>query len=216
MNYRAVCFDFDYTLGDATDSILAGYRRGLACLGWPEPEREAVRHTVGMTLENGYTHLTGDRDPEHRAVFRKAFLEVAHPIQSKGIPLFPGAEPLLLALAQRKIPAALVSTKQTDTLEHIMAANGLAHTLAFCIGGDLVAQAKPDPQGLKEAARRLNLPCSEILFCGDTVIDAETACRAGCDFCAVLNGTTPQEDFASWPTVHVAPDLWDLKDWLGL
>ena len=24
MKYRAICFDFDYTLGDSTDSIVAG------------------------------------------------------------------------------------------------------------------------------------------------------------------------------------------------
>ena len=29
-----------------------------------------------------------------------------------------------------------------------------------------------------------------MLFCGDTVIDAATAQAGGCDFCAVLNGTT--------------------------
>lgn len=55
-----------------------------------------------------------------------------------------------------------------------------------------------------------------MTFCsaGDTVIDAETARRAGVDFCAVLNGTTPAEAFADFPHVHIAPDLADLLDWL--
>lgn len=37
MKYRAICFDFDYTLGDSTDSIVAGFQYGFTRLGWPAP-----------------------------------------------------------------------------------------------------------------------------------------------------------------------------------
>ena len=73
MKYRAICFDFDYTLGDSTDSIVAGFQYGFTRLGWPAPDRETVRRTVGYLLEDAYTLLTGDRDPEHRAAFRPMF-----------------------------------------------------------------------------------------------------------------------------------------------
>ena len=46
--------------------------------------------------------------------------------------------------------------------------------------------------------------------------DAQTAQAAGTDFCAVLNGTTPAAAFAPYPSVHIAPDLPDLRRWLGL
>ena len=45
-------------------------------------------------------------------------------------------------------------------------------------------------------------------------IDAGTARNAGVDFAAVLNGTTPAEDFAGYPSVHIAPDLFELRQWL--
>ena len=32
--YRAVCFDFDYTLADATDSIVAGFQHGFTQMAW--------------------------------------------------------------------------------------------------------------------------------------------------------------------------------------
>ena len=53
-----------------------------------------------------------------------------------------------------------------------------------------------------------------MLFCGDTVIDAATAQAGGCDFCAVLNGTTKADAFERFPCVHTAPDLAELKRWL--
>ena len=42
------------------------------------------------------------------------------------------------------------------------------------------------------------------------MLDAEAAQRAGVDFAAVLNGTTPGEDFAPWPCVQNARDLPEL------
>ena len=80
-HYSAVCFDFDYTLGDSTDSIVAGFQYGFERLGHPIPDRETVRGTIGYLLEDAYTMLTGDRDPERQALFRAYFLEVAKPRQ---------------------------------------------------------------------------------------------------------------------------------------
>ena len=53
--YRAVCFDFDYTLGDSTDSIVAGFQYAFPILGFPSPDRETVRGTIGYLLEDAYT-----------------------------------------------------------------------------------------------------------------------------------------------------------------
>ena len=97
--YRAICFDFDYTLGDSTDSIVAGFQYGFARLGQPVPDRETVRGTIGYLLEDAYELLTGDGDPDHKAQFRAYFLEVAKPRQREETTLFPGAAELLRASA---------------------------------------------------------------------------------------------------------------------
>ena len=62
----------------------------------------------------------------------------------------------------------------------------------------------------------LGLTPDQVLYCGDTVIDAETAQRAGAHFAAILNGTTPAEAFEEYPKEHVAADLMELKGWLCL
>ena len=103
MKYRAICFDFDYTLGDSTDSIVAGFQYGFTRLGWPAPDRETVRRTVGYLLEDAYTLLTGDRDPEHRAAFRPLFLEASMERQRRETTLFPGAPELLRELKARGV-----------------------------------------------------------------------------------------------------------------
>ena len=85
-HYKAICFDFDYTLADCTDSIVAGFANGMTKLGHPVPDRETVRRTVGYMLEDSYTMLTGDESVENRAKFRRYFIEAASSAPSGAIP----------------------------------------------------------------------------------------------------------------------------------
>ena len=212
--FQAVCFDFDYTLADCTDSIVAGFQHGLTSLGWPAPSREAVRKTVGFLLEDAYSMLTGDLDPERQAQFRALFSEVAVERQRKETTLFPGAEELLRGLKARGGRTAIVSTKRGDTIQIILERLGLADTVDLVIGSADVKKHKPDPEGLLAAIDRLEVRPEETLFCGDTVLDAGAARNAGTHFAAVLLGTTPAEAFERFQPAHIAPDLWDLATWL--
>lgn len=214
MKYQAVLFDFDYTLGDSTESILASYTAALTAMGRPVPGREAVRRTVGYTLEDGYTMLTGDGNPERRREFFRRFKAHAEPIMVRDTVLCPGAAELLNWLWESGVPAGIVSTKGGDVLDGIFRKEGLRDRLSLIVGGQDVSRNKPDPEGLLLALERLGKEKSAVLFCGDTVIDAETALRAGVDFCAVLNGTTPARAFGAYPHVHIAPDLAELLRWL--
>lgn len=215
MQWKAICFDFDYTLGDSTDSIVAGFQHGLTGLGWPAPDRETVRGTIGYLLEDAYTRLTGDDDAEHRARFRTLFKEVAHPRQKEETTLFPGAVELLHSLRAQGLHLGIVSTKSSDILEYVLRRHGVLEDLELIIGSDRVTRHKPDPEGLLAAMAQMGVAPEETLFCGDTVLDAGAARNAGTQFAAVLNGTTPASDFRGWPCVHIAPDLWDLGRWLA-
>lgn len=214
--FQAVCFDFDYTLGDCTDSIVAGFQHGLTSLGWPAPDRETVRRTVGFLLEDSYSMLTGDLDPEHQARFRSLFSEVATERQRRETVLLPGGEELLRGLHARGTRTAIVSTKRGDTIEIVLDRLGLAETVDLVVGSADVTRHKPDPEGLLAALDRLGVKPGDALFCGDTVLDAGAAKNAGTHFAAVLLGTTPAEAFARFFPDHTSPDLWDLAAWLGL
>ncbi len=216
MMFKAVCFDFDYTLGDSTDSIVAGFVHGLTSLGWPAPDREAVRGTIGYMLEDAYTMLTGDRDPARQARFRALFTEAARERQIQETTLFPGAPELLQSLKARGIRCAIVSSKRGDTIRLILDRLALGDTVELVVGSGDVARAKPDPEGLRTVMGRLGAAPEQTLFCGDTVLDAGAAQNAGTHFAAVLNGTTPASAFGQFHPDHIAPDLWDLAEWLGL
>lgn len=214
MGYRAVCFDFDYTLGDATESIVAGFQSAFEKMSLPIPDRDAIRATVGYVLEDAYTLLSGDSTQEGKDTFRPLYQSVAFPMQEAGIDLFPGTAELLRGLHQAGVQLAIVSSRRKASIVPTMEREGLLECFSLIIGGGEVTRHKPDPEGLLLVLERLGLRKEELLFCGDTVLDAGAAKSAGVDFAAVLNGTTKAEAFESFPCVTIAEDLWALKKWL--
>lgn len=217
MKYQAAFFDFDYTLGDATEAIYAAFCYAMEAMGHPTPDLETVRGTVGMLIHDAYTLLTGDPSVENRERFYRLFHPVARDMQAQGkVELLPGAVELMRGLKEAGLSTALVSTKNTGTLNDIIRIKGLQGLFDLVVGGGTVPSHKPDPEGVFYALDTLKLDRSRVLYCGDTTIDAQTAQNAGVDFCPVLNGTTPAEAFADYPHVHISPDLWDLKSWLGV
>lgn len=216
MKYKAALFDFDYTLGDATASIYEGYCYGFERMGYPQPDLEAVRRTVGYILEDGFTMITGNDDPEKKKEFRGWFQQQVEGRQAELTKLFPGALELLYALHDRGLKLGVVTSKRVTTLRDILRRFELLDIMDFTIGGEMVKLPKPDPEGLNAAIETLGVDRAEVLYCGDTTIDAATSQNAGVDFCAVLNGTTPAEDFEAYPYVHIATDLSELKIWLGI
>ncbi len=216
MKYKAALFDFDYTLGDATDSIYEGYCYGFERMGYPQPGLEEVRRTVGHILEDGFTMITGVAEEDKRREFRGWFQEKVEGRQAELTKLFPGAEELLRELHRRGVKLGVVTSKRATTLRDILTRYRLLELMDFTIGGEMVKLPKPDPEGLDRGIETMGVEKKEVLYCGDTTIDAATARNSGVDVAAVLNGTTPAADFEGYPHVHIAPDLVDLKDWLGI
>ena len=216
MKYSAVLFDFDYTLGDATPSIYQGFCYAFENMGLPQPGLDQVRRTVGHTLQDAYTMLTGDADAQRREECRRWFHEKVRGRQAAMTLLLPGARELLQALHQSGVKVGIVTSKHSATLQEILDRYGLGPLLDFTVGGEGVSAPKPDPEGLNAGISALGVARDKVLYCGDTTIDAATAQNGGVDFAAVLGGTTPAGDFEGYPRVHIAPDLMELKNWLGV
>ena len=80
------------------------------------------------------------------------------------------------------------------------------------VGGEDVKTAKPDPQGVLLALKQFNVKSHEVLFIGDSLVDASTAENAGVDFAAVTTGTTTEREFNTFPYVKIMGDLLELLE----
>ena len=73
MNYKTYLFDFDYTLADSSRGIVKCFRIVLTRHQYLTVTDEAIKRTIGKTLEESFSILTGITDPEQLESFRQEY-----------------------------------------------------------------------------------------------------------------------------------------------
>ncbi len=206
-------FDFDYTLGDSSAGIVACVNHALARLGRPEAPADAIRRTIGLTLEEIFTRLTGEAPapPDFRALF----VARADRVMLDATVLYPEVPEVVASLRRDGLLLGVVTTKYARRVEAILDRAGLRSELSAIVGSDGVAAAKPDPAGLLAALAALAVAPDEALFVGDSVVDGEAARRAGVPFVAVLSGPTPRPELEALGPVAVLGRVAELPGWLA-
>jgi phosphoglycolate phosphatase len=119
-------------------------------------------------------------------------------------------------LHSKGIKLGIVSTKFRYRIMDILEREELLDFFDVIIGGEDVREHKPDPKGLLEAIKKLNLSISQIIYVGDSLTDAETAFRASIPFIAVLSGVTTQNDFKNYKDIQFIKDVSEIPKLLHL
>jgi phosphoglycolate phosphatase len=205
--YKAVIFDFDYTLADSSPGVIECMNYALRQMGLPQGSPEAIRAMIGVSLPATFEKLAGAQHGHRGGEFQEHFVARADQVMLQGIRLFDPVRPVVDTLLAAGIALGIVSTKFRYRIEDVLRRDGLQHAFKIVVGGEDVTAFKPDPTGLVTAVARLRSTPAEALFVGDSVVDAETAERAGVSFVAVLSGVTRREAFAAYPTRAIIEDL---------
>jgi phosphoglycolate phosphatase len=209
-HFKAVLFDFDFTLADSSAALCECVNYGLSSLGFSEASENDIIKTSGMTMTNIFRTLSSTTDVDNTQSFIRFFTEKADETMATKTVIYPGVPDLLHSLQASNIKTGIISTKYRYRIEEILARDSFSHHVDIIIGGEDVTSHKPDPQGIGLALERLQLSPAEILYVGDTTIDAETARNAGTSFIGVLSGTTPKEDFYPYNPIAILNSVIEL------
>lgn len=123
-----------------------------------------------------------------------------------GVPLRPGAGPLLAEVAAAGIPQALVSSSYRVLVDAVLA--GLpGHPFAVSIAGDEVARGKPDPEAYETAAARLGVGAAGCVVLEDSAAGARSGAVAGARvlYCPSVPGAAEAEP--GWRPVGSLQDV---------
>jgi phosphoglycolate phosphatase len=198
---QAIICDFDFTLADSSPGVVACVNEALAGLGLPLASAERIHATIGLSLPHTLQALTGIAEPALATDFTRRFVAHADQVMHGLTLLYPWVAETVRALRATGHRLGIVSSKYRYRIERLLAESSLTSQFEIIIGGEDVAQPKPDPAGLLLALQRLNLPAPDVLYVGDHPVDAEAASRAGIPFMAVLTGTSDVPSFTPYP-VH--------------
>ena len=191
MGYRGILFDLDGTLLDTLADIGFYINRTLSRYGYPLFPLDKVNTIVGWGLKKAlYKALpagVGDDDAYLSKMTKELIADYNSNPVIKTRP-YPGIIKLLDELKRRGIVLGIFSNKSHPvTLQVVDKTMGLSR-FAAVLGSDAGFPRKPEPDGANEVIRRMGLPKSDILYIGDTIMDHETATRAGLDDITVTWG----------------------------
>jgi phosphoglycolate phosphatase len=208
--HRVFLFDFDYTLANSSEGIVMCYQHVLHRHGFNEITEEAIKRTIGKTLEESFQIMTGIDDADILKGYRKEYVAEADKFMTVHTHLFPETKEVLETLKERGNQVGIISTKYRYRIEECVNQHFAKGFFDVIIGGEDVTASKPDPQGILAALNRLECERNEVLYVGDSTVDAETAERAGVDFVGVLNGVTTRSELEAFPHLKVVPNLMGL------
>ncbi len=209
-NYSTYIFDFDYTLVDSSKGIIICFRKILDKYGITGISDQQIRNTIGKTMEESLTILTGESDAEALVRLRQEYVAEADIYMNVNTFLFEDTKPLLLELKNRGAKLAIVSIKYRRRINDFLKQHFDDGFIDIVVGGEDVREHKPSPEGVNKILKELDCQSSDALYIGDNPIDSLTAQAAGVDFVGVCSGTTTFQEFEHYPHQMIVERLGQL------
>ena len=206
-DYKAYIFDFDLTLADSSKGILLCFKHTLRHFGLKVPDDKKIYDTIGHTLQDSFDILTDTPMHPLREEMRKIYVEKANEVMSANTFFYEDTLPMLTKLREQGAKVGIVSTKTRYRIVESFEMQLGVHPYDLIVGLEDVSAPKPDPQGLNKAMELLGVGREDVLYIGDSFIDAETAVNAGVDFAAVTTGSTDKMTFEKYPNKAVGASL---------
>lgn len=205
-------FDLDLTLIDSTTSIHSYMSHAFKTMGLPAPSLAATHESIGMSLQESFVYLTGNRDSEAITKFERIFIDKAESDPTQGVCLFAESKLLLEELKHSGARLSLITSKNRGGVDPILAHFELQDLFDQIICGDEVERNKPDPQPISQALQHQDRSALPYFYVGDSLVDCNTVKNhGGGAFFGVTTGSTTLDDFASATDALVVSDLGTLR-----
>lgn len=191
MSYQCLLFDLDGTLVDSRADLINSVNLMLLELGRETLPGARVIKYVGegarLLVERALRADLNGAAPSYDVdlaveVFRRHYRE--HLLDQTRV--YPEVEQTLARLEH--IPKAVVTNKPYELTMALLEGVGLLSYFKVVFGGDSLAERKPSPMMLIEAARRCGAHPSECLMIGDSRVDVEAGRTASMKTCGYVPG----------------------------
>ncbi len=214
MKYKICLFDFDYTLADATNPIVECFKHTFETMNLCGFDEEKAIKTIGLTLDEAFLQLTEvtqmDRIRELVSVYRAKSDEIT----VERTVLFDDTLDTLKELRSKGMKIGIVSSRMGYRIEQILNYLGCREYVDNIIGYEDVEKHKPSPEGLQKALKFFDCRKEEVLYIGDSYVDAKAAQDAGIDFIGVTTGTTKKDEFGKYKNIEIVDNLKSILEFI--
>jgi phosphoglycolate phosphatase len=195
-----VLFDLDGTLIDSAPDLAAAADRMRVQRGMPSLPLQQYRHMAGAGAR-GMLSVAFGMTPEHTqfAELKEEFFGNYERCMTERTYAFDGVQALIDQLRQKGLRWGVVTNKSARFTEPLTRAMPLFASAAVVISGDTTPHAKPHPEPLFEAARRIGAEPGRCWYVGDDERDIVAGLAAGMGTVAATYGYLGlQADTTAW------------------
>lgn len=214
MQKTTLIFDFDYTLADSSKGIFECANYALENLGYQPHGFESISQTIGHSLPETFRLLASNQDKNEAEKFVQLFVSHADKVMNDLTVIYPEVFELMPEIKKLGYKTGIVSTKYRYRIKGVLEREGLDQYFDIIVGGEDVNEHKPNPEGLLLILNEFGLEKKDLLYVGDSLVDAEAAKRADVDFIAVTTGSTTKEQFEQVKCKKIFSGLSALKELL--
>ncbi len=186
---RAVIFDLDGTLIDSAPDIHAAANRLMARHGFALFTPAQTRSFIGSGVPHFIDRCLRARDKAQDADLHAQLVEEFMAEYETSVTLtevYPGVPEALSRLASDGVLMGLCTNKPQGPARAALLHLGLSEHFPVILGGDSLPVHKPDPAPLLATVKAIGR--HDVIFVGDSEVDAETAQRAGVPFALYTEG----------------------------
>jgi 2-phosphoglycolate phosphatase len=196
----AILFDLDGTLIDSAPDLGAAADQMRVQRGLPSLPLAQYRHMAGAGAR-GMLQVAFGMTPDHAqfAELKEEFFVNYERCMTQRTCAFDGVQLLIEAIQQRGLPWGVVTNKSARFTDPLTRAMPLFASAAVVISGDTTPHAKPHPEPLFEAARRIGIAPERCIYVGDDERDIVAGLAAGMATVAATYGYLGiKTDTAQW------------------
>lgn len=179
-NIQAVLFDLDGTLIDSAPDLGAAVDQMRVSRGMPSLPLDHYRPLAGSgargMLALGFGLTPADSQFED---MREEFFRNYEQCMTQRTYAFDGVAEMIANLCQASLLWGVVTNKSARFAEPLTRGMPLFDTAGTVISGDTTPHAKPHPEPLLEAARRLGVDPTRCIYVGDDERDIVAGLAAG-------------------------------------
>jgi phosphoglycolate phosphatase len=188
-NISAVLFDLDGTLIDSAPDLGAAADQMRLARGLPSLAYELYRPMAGAGARGmlGVAFGVGPLNPAYDALRDEFFLNYEG-CMTQRTAAFDGIPELIEQIWQRQLLWGVVTNKSSRFTDPLTRAMPLFSSAGAIVSGDTTPHAKPHPEPLLEAARRLGVVPGQCLYVGDDERDVVAGLAAGMQTVAATYG----------------------------
>jgi len=208
-----IIFDWDGTLSDSADRIVAAVSAAAVASELPERDAQQIRDIIGLGLVESFTTLYSDDVLDRYDVFAAAYRDAYLNAEQSVARLFPGAMDTLEVLSG-DYTLAVATGKSRVGLDREMKETETEHFFITTRCAD-ETEPKPHPRMLHEILQQTGFAPEQAIMIGDTDHDIKLAHNASVPALAVQWGAQLRERLEAAEPRVIFDRIDELPGWIA-